>query len=364
MKKGFTLIELLAVIVILAVIALISVPLILGVIESSKKSSSVDSLYGYVDAIEYSNSMTDLNSTTYSNITSGDVNTINGLIKLKGTKPTSGTITIEKSKVTSADVCINGYQVLYDGTKGTVAGKCTAPTTYTVYTNGTAVYFNPVTGVKCTAGEAVSTTETKTGCMKWYAFNDGGASTNTINLILDHNTTALVAWNSTGSNVSGPTNVLTQLQTDTSSWAGVPTRTDSYSVSNGTATYTINYSTYKARLITASEIATITGNSSFVEATTPYTSWFYFDSNDYTQTATTTGASNYAWLFDYTNGCTSYGCNIDDESNYGYWTSTAIPDVPTIAWDVYRYGYLKNNDVGRVDRVGVRPVITILKSNL
>lgn len=35
--KKFTLIELLAVIVILAVIALISVPLILGVIESSKK---------------------------------------------------------------------------------------------------------------------------------------------------------------------------------------------------------------------------------------------------------------------------------------------------------------------------------------
>ncbi|MDD3453852.1 MAG: prepilin-type N-terminal cleavage/methylation domain-containing protein, partial [Bacilli bacterium] len=33
MKKGFTLIELLAVIVILAVIALISVPIILGIIE-------------------------------------------------------------------------------------------------------------------------------------------------------------------------------------------------------------------------------------------------------------------------------------------------------------------------------------------
>ncbi|MCI5553145.1 MAG: prepilin-type N-terminal cleavage/methylation domain-containing protein, partial [Tenericutes bacterium] len=38
-NKGFTLIELLAVIVILAVISLIAVPMILGVIEDSRKSS-------------------------------------------------------------------------------------------------------------------------------------------------------------------------------------------------------------------------------------------------------------------------------------------------------------------------------------
>ncbi|MDD3453719.1 MAG: type II secretion system protein [Bacilli bacterium] len=50
MKKGFTLIELLAVIVILAVIALISVPIILGIIEKSKKGSTEDSAYGIVEA--------------------------------------------------------------------------------------------------------------------------------------------------------------------------------------------------------------------------------------------------------------------------------------------------------------------------
>ncbi len=170
-----------------------------------------------------------------------------------------------------------------------------------VYANGTAVYFNPVSGAKCTAGEAVSTTGTKTGCMKWYAFNDGGNSSSTINLILDHNTTALVVWNSTGSNVSGPTNVLTQLQTDTSSWAGVPTRTDFYNVNNGTSNYAINYNTYKSRLITASEIGAITGNTGFNETISTYLNWFYLDSNNQTQTATTIGTSNYAWLFDYTN---------------------------------------------------------------
>ena len=38
-KKGFTLIELLAVIVILAIIALIATPIILGVIDNARKNS-------------------------------------------------------------------------------------------------------------------------------------------------------------------------------------------------------------------------------------------------------------------------------------------------------------------------------------
>jgi hypothetical protein len=197
--------------------------------------------------------------------------------------------------------------------------------------------------------------------MKWYAFNDGGATADTINLILDHNTTATVAWNPAGSNASGPTNVMTQLASDTNFWEGVPTRTDSYNVSNGTTTYTINYSAYKARLITAAEIATITGNSSFVEATTPYTNWFYFDSNNQTQTATITVPSNYAWLFDYTNGCTSYGCSIADAGSYGYWTSTAIAGSIYRAWFVLRRSNLTYYLVSDADGHGVRPVITINK---
>ena len=51
-QKGFTLIELLAVIVILAVIALIATPLIMGTITKAKKNSAVDSAYGYMKAVE------------------------------------------------------------------------------------------------------------------------------------------------------------------------------------------------------------------------------------------------------------------------------------------------------------------------
>ena len=51
-NKGFTLIELLAVIVILAIIALIATPTILGVIETARKGSAEQSALGYIDAVE------------------------------------------------------------------------------------------------------------------------------------------------------------------------------------------------------------------------------------------------------------------------------------------------------------------------
>jgi len=54
MKKGFTLIELLAVIVILAIIALIATPLILNVIDNSKKGAFKNTAYGIIEAGELS----------------------------------------------------------------------------------------------------------------------------------------------------------------------------------------------------------------------------------------------------------------------------------------------------------------------
>ena len=50
-SKGFTLIELLAVIVILAIIALITTPIILNVIEDSRKNAAVDKAWGTIDAV-------------------------------------------------------------------------------------------------------------------------------------------------------------------------------------------------------------------------------------------------------------------------------------------------------------------------
>ena len=85
--------------------------------------------------------------------------------------------------------------------------------------------------------------------MKFYAFNDDGKDT--VNLILDHNTTAKQAWNSSGSNASGPKEVLTQLNDDTKNWVGTETPSN-YTMDQSTqvskAKYTIDYSGYKANL--------------------------------------------------------------------------------------------------------------------
>ena len=60
-SKGFTLIELLAVIVILAIIALITTPIILNVIEDSRRNAAVDKAWGTIDAVRvaYSQAQTE-----------------------------------------------------------------------------------------------------------------------------------------------------------------------------------------------------------------------------------------------------------------------------------------------------------------
>ena len=204
----------------------------------------------------------------------------------------------------------------------------------TVISKGTSVYFNPETGKVCNQADVVSTTGTKSGCMKWYIYSD--ENKNSFNLILDHNTTARVAWNSTGNN-SEIKEAAQQLITDTSTWD----------------------KSLNARLITANEVAKITGNTSFDEKTS--SDWFYLDSNNKTQVANSTNKSKYSWLYDYTESCEEKGCNIEDSSTTAYWTSSSTVNRPKFVWIVYRLGTLDYSDVSNTNR-GIRPVITVNKA--
>ena len=327
-NKGFTLVELLAVIVILALIALIATPIILNVINDAKKQAAKDSAYGYMDAVEKYIVSSELEDES---IQDGiySVEDLNKKISVKGSTPDNGNIEIENSSVKSYDIGIDGYVVSN--------GEVEKVSTTKSFKNGTAVYYNPETGKKCSKEEAKSTTGTKRGCMKWYVFNDKEGNA-TVNVILDHNTTANVAWNSTGNN-SEMKEVKKALENDTKDWQNT------------------------ARLITANEIAKITGHPTF-DASKENQKYFYLDSNNQTQTANASNKSKYAWLFDYTNGCTSYGCNKADSSTWGYWTSTrSIGGSLTAAWRVIGSGHLFNNNVTFADS-GIRPVITISKSNI
>mgnify|MGYP000228459791 CR=1 FL=1 len=330
-NKGFTLVELLAVIVILALIALIATPIILNVINDAKKQAAKDSAYGYMDAVEKYIVSSELEDKSIQDGTYR-VEELNSMgVSVKGSTPDNGNIEIKNSSVKSYDIGIDGYVVRN--------GKVDKVSTTKSFKNGTAVYYNPETRRKCSESESKSTTGTNSGCMKWYVFNDKEGNA-TVNVILDHNTTANVAWNSTGSN-SEMKEVKIKLEEDTKDWKNT------------------------ARLITANEVAKITGYTSWGTNITGYP-WFCFDTNQQDDTndcAKAQGTSKYAWLFDYTNGCTSYGCNKADSSNPGYLTSTPSKDDSTSAWRVDRLGDLVSLDVADPG-YGVRPVITISKFKL
>ena len=326
-NKGFTLVELLAVIVILALIALIATPIILNVINDAKKQAAKDSAYGYMDAVEKYIVSSELEDES---IQDGiySVEDLNKKISVKGSTPDNGIIKIENKEVKKYDIGIDGYAVSN--------GEVEKVSTTKKFDNGTAVYYNPETGNKCSKEAAKSTTGTKSGCMKWYVFNDKEGNA-TVNVILDHNTTANVAWNSTGNN-SEMKEVKIKLEEDTKDWKNT------------------------ARLITANEIAKITGNTWFAGQ-----DWFCLDTNQSDTTnwcSKAQGTSEYVWLFDYTNGCTSYGCNTSDSNTWGYWTSTQYKINSTHAWLIQRSGDMIINEVNNSSQVGVRPVITISKSNI
>ena len=351
-NKGFTLIELLAVIVILAIIALIATPLIMGVINNARKNSSKDNAYGFVKAVEFSvaTNMTDEEENFDGNYTiegksiKSEKKTLP--VKYKGT-PVSGELIIHNNTVEEGTFRIGGYNITYEDGIAYVLDKSNVTT---AYADGTAVYFNPETGEKCTQAEYTSNdgsaTNKKSGCMRWYTFGDKTGNT-TVKMILDHNTSNWIPWvsredyieaggtekeydGSYGNNSKGPITVTKKLKEDTKNWK----------------------QEISPRLITANEVAAITGKNDFDSKT--YTEWGYWF----------TGA--YAWLYSYLSDCEEYGCNKQDQNaSWGYATSDKHASMIGRAWFVDRSGGLDSyGGVSYTDFFAVRPVITLSKSKL
>ena len=213
---------------------------------------------------------------------------------------------------------------------------------YYSYKDGTAIYYNPVSGEVCTDYvESNSLNENKTGCMKWYLFNDDSESS-TVNMILDHNTTVKIIWNASNKNVAyEESNLKAEVDklVSESGWVDTP------------------------RIISAEELNKIGENTTWTSTGSGY----HLDNNSATVTSNASLKSRYAWLYDYTNTCTNYGCNIKDSSTYGYWTSTTYGTASsgTKVWIVHRTGSLGNTNVTNpIQDHGIRPVITIPKSRL
>ena len=280
MKKGFTLIELLAVIVILAIIALIATPIIMGIIEDSKKNSAIESVRLYVDGlakkIASKNAIEEFNPAT---CTVGETLTCDGETveyDLNGKKPTSGTINFSNGKVTSYTLHINGYVVIKDenGVRATKEGN-TPVETHTTYALGQLIQYDPVNNSTCTSGYT---------CYKWRVITvNDTASNSTITLQMDHNIINTAAWvnredydnntnwNSHKRNDKGPITALEMLEEETTLWDDSLKLNYSYDTSGGHYSYgtlsctngtcTIGGDTVttdlKARMITGEEVAAI-----------------------------------------------------------------------------------------------------------
>ena len=361
-SKGFTLIELLAVIVVLAVIALITVPLVLNLVNKAKEGAAESSATAYIKSVEngimaklikepdtsFKGTFTvSQDKTKIVNESGVEIN-----VDVKGNLPAQGSVVTigDNGIVTSATFNISNYEVECTTDKCKVKGKkeqeeeekVTGPTSEDADTTKTKglikiVYLDPTDLTKtCDATNSASTTGTKTGCMKWYAYKDDGTN---YTMILDHNTTATIAWNKNATTNQVPDDNFTQkLESDTAGWDN----------------------SLNPRIIKAIEIADITTYPNFDILTT--TEWFFFDSNNQEKTATTQGSSKYAWLFDYTSNCLSNGCNIEDSQTMGYWTdSYGIGDGEYI-WVVHKNGYLGGVQIFNETEIGIRPVITISKN--
>ena len=356
-RKGFTLVELLAVIVILAVILTIAVPAVKKTVDSAKKKSAEnDAIMIKNIAEKYYTSNLDKDE----EITGVDLST--DTLSYSGEKPTKGYLYFTEDGIAYGKMYINGYcvEVKSDGTNtsekvsiddcniadistggntsgGNQGGSGSTEVTKT-YTNGEVVYYNPVTNTKCNSSEAVSTTGTKEGCMRWYAFLDDVDSS--IKLLLDHNIDV---------NCSSSTR-LTTLQSSISSW-------DS-SVKN------------TARLIEASEIVKMTGFSNWTDNAEDFSGYYLHNNSTSTVYKGSAGTNKYSWLFDNTDSCTTYGCNVANSTLQaaGYWTNTKPSPgdaVSCTAWYIDNSGkitLLYGTDWGV--SVGIRPVIEVSKSKL
>lgn len=410
-NKGFTLIELLAVIIIIGLIAVITIPKINDSVEDSKRNLAKTSAYQYKKTVEeyLLQQKMELNNVklngTYGINNNGFLYNDNSTIEIgfNGEKPKNGFLTYIDNDLKSGCITLNKYAVTFQNGEVTNVekGKCEEYidfkgkyiTANNTETHKGVVYLDPTNiSNKCDETNYNSTPGTKTGCMKFYIFNEN--SDGTVDMILDHNTSLEIAWtkykeNDEYVNHKGPREAIYQLYEDTKDWDEIFTLTSSsnyttkWTIDSSNYSYTIDYTKnlsaadsyeyaenpkpYKARFITAQEIASIIGMNNFTlnNSASPFfgslNETAYKDQTEEEQTR----QQSYSWLFENLDKCTSSGgCLIEPSSNstgnYSYWTSSAITSLNG-AWCVSNGGRLMK-DIDYTDGLdGIRPVITIPK---
>ena len=345
-KRGFTLIELLAVIVVLAIIALIATPIVMDTIKRSKKGAAERSADSYVKQVETvvaegrlsKNEVlegeyqitSDGNLCRDKSASCSDDKKIK--IEMNGTKPTSGKIKITNGSVdqSSSNMTIGDYNVSYNPTKKTYEAKEKGNT--------------PQIEVLCTAKTAATTGNVPSGN---YAYGDeytcelgdNDAKTffvletngDNVSLIMDKNIDSNGKGTTSGNTVAWSEDGDNHKDEDVSAQAV----TAKEYLKNSTTSWT-KLTESQISLPTGQQIATAGGDSAWTDST-------------YTETTLST------WL---------YGNLNASEAPSAYWTSTPRASYSSNAWIVDCDGTLSGDSVAIDDFSGVRPVITVSKSQL
>lgn len=369
-KKGFTLIELLAVIIILSLLALLTSTAVVKLVKDAKSDLSSAQIELIKSAAETwgADNLSKLPlDGRCSYLTVKDLKDY-GLLDSNLKDPNDNEkisddlkIRIDTKLNETSGQLITSYEVNPKSVAGCMYGMG--------YKNGDVVYFNVSTGKSCTDySEAQSATGINSGCMKFYVFNDFGG--NTLNLLLDHNTTSQIDWYS---GLDEPETLFYQLKIDTANWIGTQTPKnyeyypdEYYEVPR----YIIYYNEYKARLITTFEITQILGDKSWTPGGTNYL--YFANSSIFSSESCTYGNTSgckYRWLYDRTGSyCTDTGC-LNNEINGleyigGYWTADDAQSIKDSAWCVKSEGVIgseKKNyfSSGSLSNIGIRPVIEV-----
>ena len=119
-KKGFTLVELLAIIVILGIIMSIATPIIIKIINDSKKETYKLSMSGYVRAVEEQIAVNKAKGKITKN---GNYNIKNFEVGYSGRIADKGNFSINNELVNSAQLCFDTDLVKYDGKEVTLTEK-------------------------------------------------------------------------------------------------------------------------------------------------------------------------------------------------------------------------------------------------
>lgn len=350
-NKSSNLINVLILIIILIIIILMMPTLKMKFVRFTEKNNVKNKVYRYIESVE-SSVVSNYEVDCDGQYVIKKDKLIKEDIELKVSykeNEISGILLLEKGKVVLAELSIEKYELIYLNGKVYISGENVRK--IETYTDGTTVYFNPETGRKCNESEAVSVSGTKGGCMKWYTFGDSENKV-FLKLLLDHNmsTSAWISkedyiasggteeeYGANGNTKYGPVTVTKKLKDDASTWK-----------------HGLN-----PRLITANEVANITGNDIMNNWNShANTDLFYLGTNNTTLDKTLN--NNYAWLFDRLNDCEGYGCNIQGQSDIvAYWTSDVLNGDSTQVWNITGYGNL--NYVYSNYTLGIRPVITVSK---